>query len=735
VHQLIPNFTPADAMGQSAVAFRRALAHLGFSGEIYAGEVASAWHALVKPLPWFQPREDDVVLYHFGMASHLSAKVLHLNCKKGIVYHNVTPAAFYRGSRLEHSLLAARAQLSALAEAVDVAIGVSEFNCAELRALGYPHVSHVPLFVEPERFQKAQKTASIRLLCVGRVVPHKRVEDVLALFEEVQRIHRSATLTIVGGLAEGNNQVKQLLARAARLSQVCFTGPVGFAELRQCYAQASCLVSMSEHEGFGVPLIEGFAAGLPVIAFGCAAVPETMGERGIVFTEKNFAALAQVVSVLHENQALRRRIVAGQAARLRDFSFENTTTHLKHALQEVTPKRLAVVGHRRSSQKPNVALVVQRFGADILGGAEAHARQVALRLKGHVDLEIFTSCAVDHLTWSNAFPQGVTRDEGLTIHRFEVERPRDMRRFNRASREVFEKPNDFVTEALWLAQQGPECPSLLDALAHRQHEFKAIIFFTYLYSPTARGIALVKDKALVVPTAHEEPPLDFLLYRDVFESGCQLLCNTPEEMALIQKKFPRASRASVVGVGIEPLAGDGQRFVSKFNIQGPYLLSLGRLEAGKGVLQLVKNHAHLVKNFHDAPTLVLAGSGPERPTGERVVLCGRLSEEDKWDALAGAMAVVVPSQFESLSLAALEAFASGTPVLGNEYSEVVAGQLRRSGGGLTYRPDSMDSFVKVLQHLGARREYFSENAKRFARGLNWNVVIQKYLKAIQGVSI
>lgn len=711
-------------MGQAAVAWQRVLRHLGYTGDLYAGEVAPEFRSLVRPADELQPAPEDLVLYHHGIASPLAGRVMHLPCRRAVVFHNVTPARYYEGTRLAEALTAGRAQLAALADFVEFSIGVSEFNARELRAAGHRDVHVVPLFVEPERFAGESRAPKLpRVVSVSRVVPHKRMEDLLSLHEELRRIAPRAELWIVGGYAPGNEAFKQLAARAKRLGGVRFLGRVSHAELVAAYRASDVFVSMSEHEGFGVPLIEAMAADLPVLAFGAAAVPETMGGRGVVFDEKHFAALAEVVRELTDNAALRKRVIAGQRERVQELSFENTLQRFPLPRGEGLGKR-GVRGARR------VAIVVQRFGEDISGGAEAHARQVAQHLSKHAQVEVLTTTAKDHLTWADEYASGTSRDGALKVHRFPVVRARQMRPFNRLSDRVFRAPQDFVTETHWLAEQGPLAPGLLRALAARRDDFDAFIFFTYLYAPTAWGVPLVKEKALVIPTAHDEPPLRFGAMRDVFEAPRALLCNTPEEVALIERHFPHAARRRVVGVGVEPLQGNAKRFRKAFDVEGPYLLYVGRMEAGKNVPELVRRHQALTRDFHDAPALVLLGGGDFKPRGTRVICTGRVDEQTKWDALSGALALVVPSSLESLSLVTLEAFAAGTPVIGNAASDVVAGQLRRSGGGVTFALTSDESFREAVRVVGAKRAPFSKRARAFAKKASWAQVLRAYLEEI-----
>jgi glycosyltransferase involved in cell wall biosynthesis len=760
VHQLIPCFTPADAMGQAAVAWQRVLRHLGATGEVYADEVAPAWRSLVRPATELRPEPDDLVLYHHGIASPLAGRLLHLPCRKGLVFHNVTPAHFYAGTQLEEPLVAGRAQVAALAGAVDVALGVSAWNVRELVEAGHRDARVVPLFVEPERFTAQAVDAALlarltsggrpRVVSVSRVVPHKRMEDLLSLHAELRTLAPRAELLVVGAYAPGNPAFRRLATRAKALGGVTFLGRVDHAGLVAAYRAGDVFVSMSEHEGFGVPLVEAMAADVPVLAYGAAAVPETMGGRGLVFDEKHFAALAEVVQLLVNDAELRQRVVAGQRERVAELSFEATRRALGEALAPFLPARATLGGPRgvapasgaparRSTLpgpragKPRVAFVVQRYGDAITGGAEAHARQVAERLAKQAHVDVLTTCAVDHLTWANALPAGVEPDGPVTVHRFPVTRTREMRAFNRLSRAVFGRAQDYVTEAHWLAEQGPRSPALLDAIAARRDDFDAFVFFTCLYAPTAWGVPLVGEKALVVPTAHDEAPMAFHALADGFTAPRALLCNTPEEAAFIERRYPGAAPRRVVGVGIEPLRPKPERFREAFGVRGPYLLYVGRLEAGKGVVDLVARHQALVREFHDAPTLVLAGAGDVKPSGTRVVCVGRIDEQAKWDALSGALAVVVPSRYESLSLLTLEAFASGTPVLGNAASEVVAGQLARSGGGVTFDLASDAGFREAVREVGAHRERFGRAGRAFAAKATWPAVMAAYLEEIDRI--
>lgn len=732
VHQLIPSFVAGDASGQAALHLQLVLRRMGHFGELYAGEVGSGLESLAHPVSALRPAPEDLVLYHHGIASPLSSHLMHLPCRRGLVFHNISPARFYTGTPLAEALVSGRAQLAAMAPFVEVALGVSDFNSAELRAVGYRNVHTVPLFIEPERFSRAYADPAMHqrlqgprptVLSVSRVAPHKRFEDLLALHRELLRIRPQARLLLVGGYEPGSRYFKSLQRTARELPGVQFLGRLNHAELVAAYRASQVFVSMSEHEGFGVPLIEAMAAEVPVLAFGAAAVPETLGGAGIAFDQKNFAFLAELTAEVGDNPYLRHNLITGQTQRLAQFSAENTQRALAKALGEEAPVRSKPRRTTRKPKRPRVAIVVQRYG-EVTGGAERHAQQLAEHLAPHWNLTLLTTCAKNHLSWENVFPPGPDRVDGLPVLRFPVTRTRNIRPFNTLSKSVFNHSLERLREEHWVAEQGPLCPGLLAHLETARGEYDGFVFFTYLYAPTVWGLPMVADRSLLVPTAHDEPPIRFGVYADVFERPRALMCNTPEEISLIQRFYPKHARARVVGVGVDRPAATPKRFREKHGIHRPYLLYVGRLEAGKGIPELLSHHRALRARYADAPDLVLAGEAHMDVSGEGVRYVGRIDEQDKHDALAGALSVVVPSRFESLSLLTLEAFAQSTPVLVNGHSDVLVGQVKRSGAGRAYK--DLDSFITGLREVGEERNALGKKGLAYAKKYSWPKVVAAY---------
>ncbi|HET9156199.1 MAG TPA: glycosyltransferase, partial [Myxococcaceae bacterium] len=546
-----------------------------------------------------------------------------------------------------------------------------------------------------------------------------RLEDLLALHHEVLRIRPDARLVVAGAVDRG---LEALAAEAARTPGVTLLGPVSHAGRVAVYRSGSVLVSMREHAGSAVGLLEAMAADLPVLAYAAGAVPETLGGAGVGFDEKRFALLAEVAVQLGTDPRLRRKVLTGQQRRLEAASGERSLEQLSVALESVGLERPP--RPTRGKRRPRVGILVQRYGPGITGGAEAHAAQVVARLLPHWDIRVLTSCATDHLTWANALPPGESRVNGVPVLRFPNPRPRPMRELNAQSRRVFGRSLDRDEEEAWMALQGPLLPGLWRHLEERGREYDGFVAFTYLYVSTAWSVPLVADRALLVPTAQEDEALAFDAYAEVFERPAALLVNTEEELDLIHRRFPRHARARVVGVGVEPPEVEAGRFRTRFELPGDYLLYVGRVERGKGIPGLLEAYRSLRAARADAPTLVLAGEASMDVRSEGVRVLGRVSEQEKWDGLAGALAVVVPSPRESLSLLALEAFAVGTPVMGSSASPVVRGHIERSRAGVTFQDAA--TFVEGMARVREERAVMARAARRYASRYRWTRVVDAY---------
>ena len=331
-----------------------------------------------------------------------------------------------------------------------------------------------------------------------------------------------------------------------------------------------------------------------------------------------------------------------------------------------------------------ILVVVQRYGREVVGGSEAHARLVAQRLARTNDVEVATTTALDFWTWAPHYPAGTARDDGALVHRFPVVGRRDAR-YKEIERHVLMEEHTLEDEWSWLRAQGPHTPELLEYVHREAHGFQAVLFYTYIYEPTAVGLPLVPERSALISTAHDELPLRLAPYRALFQLPRAIGALTPEELALIRREFRNDHiPAEVLGIALEPPPPhDAAAFRDRHGLRGPIVLYLGQVSAAKGVDELLVMWS--AYRARGDGTLVLAGTPQlDVPPSEHVRVLGRIDDAEKWSALAAADVLVLPSHLESLGIVLLEAWQAGTPVLVPAWNAVTAGQVARSGGGLTY---------------------------------------------------
>lgn len=379
-----------------------------------------------------------------------------------------------------------------------------------------------------------------------------------------------------------------------------------------------------------------------------------------------------------------------------------------------------------------IAIVVQRYGADINGGAELHARYIAERLARHAELEVLSTCARDYVTWRNERPAGVETINGVPVRRFAVARERDVREFGERSARVFNHRHSIRDELRWLDSEGPTSRALVQYIRARAAAYDYFIFFSYRYYHAFHGPRAVPDRALLVPTAERDAAIGVSIFHRVFRGVRAVMYNSPEERAMIQgithnERVPGV----VVGVGSEiPDQTDPERFRQKFGVTGPFAVYVGRIDENKGCKELFAYFLQYVRGTASGLSLVLLGNSilpiPDHP---RVRHLGFVDDRDKFDAIAAADLLIMPSYFESLSMVALEAWGLGRPVLANGACDVLKGQCIRSNGGLYY--ESFEEFVETLHGLESNRPFRSalgRNGRTFFQAhYAWRVIERKYL--------
>jgi L-malate glycosyltransferase len=333
IHQLVPNFDVGDAIGNHVRALRRLLREWGYPSDVYAQYI----HDALKADSRFYTRYREVaapanvVLFHFSIGSEVTSFFASLPDRKVVIYHNITPPEYWVGvnARVADRCRRGRWDLERLAPVADLALGVSEFNRRELVAAGFRKTGVLPILIDweayalpPVRALEAQAAGWTTLLYVGRIAPNKRIDDLVKAFYFYRRLDPRSRLVVVGSAVDTENYLaacQKLAAELGVLDSVVFAGSVSQAELCTYYRLASAYLSLSDHEGFCVPLLEAMHFGVPVVAYGAAGVPGTLGGAGLEIEEKDLPTVAELVHRAVHDPTLRAAVVAGQRARLRDF--------------------------------------------------------------------------------------------------------------------------------------------------------------------------------------------------------------------------------------------------------------------------------------------------------------------------------------------------------------------------------------------------------------------------------
>ena len=353
VDQWLPAAHRGDAIGDEAMRIRDALRRRGFDANVYALDIDEDRAGDVLDFSQRPPCDSESVsVLHFALASPLSQAFRETAGKKILIYHNITPPQFFKGLDDELTRIAylGKLELRSLAGAPDLALGDSEFNRRELETLGFARTGVLPILLDFAPYLDTEEGPVLRelfdddranFLFVGRVFPNKRFEDLARLaFFYKKYVSENFRFILVGkaGRMRGYQEAVQALADTwgLRPSEFLFTGHLNWEDLLACYRSADLFVSMSEHEGFGVPLVESMLMELPVMAFAAGAVPDTLGDAGVLFREKKYEELAEMAHTLVTNQHLRDAVVAAQTDRVDAFQPGRVEARLLNYLEEVS---------------------------------------------------------------------------------------------------------------------------------------------------------------------------------------------------------------------------------------------------------------------------------------------------------------------------------------------------------------------------------------------------------------
>lgn len=389
-----------------------------------------------------------------------------------------------------------------------------------------------------------------------------------------------------------------------------------------------------------------------------------------------------------------------------------------------------------------IALVIQRYGNEVNGGAELYARQIAEKIQEYypeVCLEVLTTCAVDHVTWKNQYREGVSQVNGITVHRFPVQGKRNISAMQKLE-PILSRPQNYAgrwrDEVEYIQAQGPYSPALTNYIRNHRNEFDLFLFLGFIFYPTAFGLPLIPEKSVLIPFAHDETITYFRYMRALFHLPKKILFCTPEEQDMIHRVTKNNHIPSdVVGLGFDkPDLAHLPGISTMEDLGASYLLYVGRIEEGKGCLDLIRFHAKYNERHKAEPiNLVFVGKvAMDVSQDKHTTYLGFVDDATKHSVMKGAIALVNPSSYESLSMVFMESLLCGTVPIVNAKSAVLKGHCIRGQCGLYY--DNYYEFEVAVERLisdAALTRHMVDKGKEYIdEYYSWDAVMPKLQSAL-----
>jgi Glycosyltransferase len=387
-----------------------------------------------------------------------------------------------------------------------------------------------------------------------------------------------------------------------------------------------------------------------------------------------------------------------------------------------------------------IALVNQRYGMEVNGGSEFYTRLIAEKLNNYYSVEILTTRALDYITWENHYSEGLQNINGIPVRRFSVIKERNVEKFNIVNANLLNSP--FHTEDQeneWFEEQGPLSFDLIKYIEQNKDNYDIFIFVTYLYYHTVKSLPMVADKSILIPTAHDEPYIYFKYFKKMFKLPRAIIFLTEDEREFVHNKFRNSDiKYDVMGIGVKvPEVINGELFKNKYNITDDYIIYVGRIDQSKGCDWLFKYFAEYKQRYcENKLKLVLVGKNAmDIPRHKDIKSLGFISEEDKFNGIAGAKLLILPSEFESLSISVLEAMSLSIPVIVNGKCKVLKSHCINSKAGLYY--NNYYEFEETIRYLFENKDIYNsmkKNAKKYVdKNYRWDIIMKKFQDIISYV--
>lgn len=408
-----------------------------------------------------------------------------------------------------------------------------------------------------------------------------------------------------------------------------------------------------------------------------------------------------------------------------------------------------------------IAITVQRYGLEVNGGAEHHARILAEKLSDKYDVTVLTTKSLDYISWENFYQNNEEFINGIKVLRFKSNSTRNFDKIDKARSRILKKRKyqrklsrfclikkldkkyDILSSNKskndkWLEFQGPYTPDLIQYIENNQNLYDCFIFFTYLYYPTAKGMPIVGEKSIFIPTAHDEPELYASLYKKVFESAKFIMYNTNEERKLVERNFNNISSINdIAGVGFDKTEIPfGFELPNEFDFNFEYLVCIGRVDRAKECDILYDNFLDFKKKYPESKVkLVFIGDNllDLKPTID-IYFTGFIDDNVKSVLLQKSKALIIPSKFESLSMVTLEAMQEGKIVIANGNCEVLRNHIEVSKSGYCYYTAKDLNYViqEILELDDKQKENHAVNGKKYVENnYSWDTILNKFDSAIR----
>ena len=357
--QLLTTVSHGDAVSNDALVIHRLLKETGISSGIYAENVDPRLResAVSKLQNMPQLQKDDLLIYHLSTGTELNFRIGEFRCRKIMIYHNVTPPAYFApyNKELEKLCLDGLRGMVHLRNSFEAVIADSEFNRQNLLDAGYTCPVYVaPILIPFGDYRQEPDEETVRsfsdgranILFVGRIAPNKKQEDVIRAFACYRQAYDPRARLILAGSSYGTENYLERLKRYAQAldvaDSVVFPGHISFRQILAYYRTADAFLCMSEHEGFCVPVVEAMSFGVPVVARGMCAVPETMGNAGLLLEDGRPEPAAAALHRVITDEGLRQRLAQAGADRVRELSYENVSTRIRELLSPFIRKAQGV---------------------------------------------------------------------------------------------------------------------------------------------------------------------------------------------------------------------------------------------------------------------------------------------------------------------------------------------------------------------------------------------------------